>query len=801
MNRIFRLALALGLGCVASQNALAQQLSISGTVQDGTGIIPDAQVTLRDPVGGTSKTTTDGRGQYRFDGLRPGAYEIGASRQGFAPATRALTLSAQPRTVDITLLVAGGATSIDVNDVAGRATASGMEVPNREIPSYAVSVPERVLREQGINDLPHALENVSGVMTQVQYGVYEWYTVGGITQQSGNDFLYVDGMTLTGNRTMSQLNNVEEVQVLKGPNSILYGGSGAGQGGMINVVRKKPSALRAHELQYRAGRWGLQQIGAASTGQIFKLERLLYRVDTSYSHQEGWRHSGSNRFTIAPELTWLIAPRMSISAIQTITRDRFTLDAGIPAALLARAGGFPFDRKLNPDGDFDLSRDWQNEIDFSWNVTNRLTIKNTFFKRRNRDQYSDAETLTYVAASDQVTRGILYFQHNRRPLQDTTDLTGDYNVLGMRHRFLARYDYSDQYNFTNRTDNVAGGNLGRNLPLPSVPVPAFIAGTFVDTAPTYTTFPITRRDFSDNRYHRAVFQDHINPFRWIGFNIVVTRPNFDRRAHNDSYDNGTFVSRGVETHISNHSRNNYRIGAALIPQESWKSWIRGFQPYVSYNSSFNPVINQIPADGSLLDPVINKSWEVGNRWQGLKGRLSIMTAARRIQDLNRVVTISAGVFEQVGKASTYNVDMDINGDLGRGFLVIANYSYADGLIDRFRTDGQPQTNGGKRFPHAPKHISRIWLTKSVNLRDTTRLNFSLGGRYQRHYFTNIANTTIVPSLTTFDGAVSLTRRKYDVQVNFANLLNAERYFMSVINGSQLYPGPPINATLTLRYRF
>jgi len=166
-----------------------------------------------------------------------------------------------------------------------------------------------------------------------------------------------------------------------------------------------------------------------------------------------------------------------------------------------------------------------------------------------------------------------------------------------------------------------------------------------------------------------------------------------------------------------------------------------------------------------------------------------------------VVTISAGVFEQVGKASTYNVDMDINGDLGRGFLVIANYSYADGLIDRFRTDGQPQTNGGKRFPHAPKHISRIWLTKSVNLRDTTRLNFSLGGRYQRHYFTNIANTTIVPSLTTFDGAVSLTRRKYDVQVNFANLLNAERYFMSVINGSQLYPGPPINATLTLRYRF
>src|SRR6185295_6091076 len=206
-----------------------------------------------------SKTTTDGRGQYRFDGLRPGAYEIGASRQGFAPATRSLTLTGQPRTVDITLLVAGGATSIDVNDVAGRATASGMEVPNREIPSYTVSVPERVLREQGINDLPHALENVSGVMTQVQYGVYEWYTVSGITQQSGNDFLYVDGMTLTGNRTMTQINNVEEIQVYKGPNSILYGGSGAGQGGMVNLIRKKPQAHPTSDIQWRMGPWQLQE--------------------------------------------------------------------------------------------------------------------------------------------------------------------------------------------------------------------------------------------------------------------------------------------------------------------------------------------------------------------------------------------------------------------------------------------------------------------------------------------------------------------------------------------------------------
>ena len=796
MNRICRWALALGLG-VASQTTFAQQLSISGTVQDGTGIIPDAQVTLRDPVGATTKSTTDAVGKYHFDGLRSGAYEIAVSRQGFAPSTRALTLTGESRTVDLTLQVTGGATSIDVNDTAGRSTAAGMEVANSEIPSYVVSVSESTLREQAINDLPSALQNISGVMAMVQYGVYEVYTISGVGQQADDNFMYVDGMTLTGNRSNTQLNDIEEVQVFKGPNSVLYGGSVSGQGGMINVIRKKPSSIRANEIQYRLGAWNTHQVAGASAGQVFHMERLLYRVDAAFADGDGWRHAGSKQFTVGPKLTWLIAPRMSLSTTQTLTRDRYKLDGGVPIALINRPG-FPFDRRLNDPGDFQLSRDWQNKVDYVWNITNRLTIKNTFFKRVNRDQYFNAESLAYVPATDLITRGLLYFQHNRRPLQDITDVTGDYDIFGMRHRFMLRYDYSDQYRFTDRTGPTAGSNTQSNMPLPSIPVQDFIAGAFVDTAPIYTNFPVQRRDFTDSIYHRFVFQDQFEPLKWLGVNVVLSRPIFDRKSHNDNYDNGTFVSSGVLTHLQNQSRVNYRLGAAIISQRA--PWLHGFAPYFSYNTSFNPA-TQIPADGSQLDPVINKSWEVGYRWQGLRNRLTIMNAYRRIQDQNRVVTISTGVFEQVGKATTYNTDLDINGNVGRGFSVLANYSYADSLIDRFRTDGLPQVNGGKRFAYNPKHISRVWITKSLNVGEESKLNFSLGGRYVRHYFTSTANTTMVPSLTTFDGAATFTRRKYDLQVNFANLLNKERYFPSVINSTQLYPGPRINATMTLRYRF
>lgn len=119
-----------------------------------------------------------------------------------------------------------------------------------------------------------------------------------------------------------------------------------------------------------------------------------------------------------------------------------------------------------------------------------------------------------------------------------------------------------------------------------------------------------------------------------------------------------------------------------------------------------------------------------------------------------------------------------------------------------RADGSPQANAGRRFPHAPKHTSRIWITKAFRVGTTTRITASLGARYVYRYFANSANTAVVPSMSTMDGAISMRRGKYDVSVNLANLTDKEHYFVSQINGGgQLYPGQPFGATVTVGYRF
>src|SRR5580658_3438862 len=408
---------------------------ISGTVSDTKGALSGATVTLRTPTGSKSQGKTDPEGKYSFDSLKSGPYELAFTKDGYAPTVRTLSMEGDSSTMDVTLAVAGLSSSVDVTDTATNSTGSRMDVPDRDIPSQISVVTQQTIQEQGLNDVATALENISGASVQVQYGAYEWYTLDGFAQQSGNDFLYIDGMTLAGNRPQTQLDNVEEIQVFKGPDGVLYGGAGASMGGMVNVIRKKPQATRTADLLYRGGSFGRNDVAGGTAGSVFGLDHLLYRIDGGYSHTDGWRDAGSNRLNGSPDLLWLINSRMRISINESVSRDHYDMDAGVPLALLD-VPGFPLNRRLNPPDNFERNKAWQNNVVFSANLTNRLEFRNSFFHARTSDQYLDSETEAYVPSLNEVTRTDLYYKHYYRPKQDQTDIIGSYELFGMRHKFM-----------------------------------------------------------------------------------------------------------------------------------------------------------------------------------------------------------------------------------------------------------------------------------------------------------------------------------------------------------------------------
>jgi hypothetical protein len=131
MNRRRRIGLCVlsflcSLFFTTGTTVFAQQLSITGTVDDGTGVVPDVTVTLRDAAGAVKEVTTDTVGTYRINGLKPGEYQLVVGREGYATANRTVVVTKQSRTVNITLQVGALSTSVDVVGVAAGALTNSL---------------------------------------------------------------------------------------------------------------------------------------------------------------------------------------------------------------------------------------------------------------------------------------------------------------------------------------------------------------------------------------------------------------------------------------------------------------------------------------------------------------------------------------------------------------------------------------------------------------------------------------------------------------------------------------------------
>jgi iron complex outermembrane recepter protein len=771
--------------CLCSLSARAFA-SVRGVVRDPQNqVVEGARVEIRGTASPVSQTaTTNAAGEFQFVTVSAGQYTITVTFGGFSPLERTVQVMEGTDTVlQLQLSIERLEQLVDVSttiprietDVAGKSTASRLDIPTRDLPVQVSSIPAQALAEQGVNDMVTALRNASGVSAFRAYGMYEYETVrgfngGGITSI---DARLVDGMRLEGNRLNTQLNEVEQIDVLKGPNSILYGGNVLG--GAINIIRKKPQAAPLYDFFYRAGRFNTHQVGAGATGRVLGVDRLWYRVDVSGEHADGWRNAGARRLNISPALTWVINDTGRVTIRETVARDNYDGDAGLPLGV-ANLRGFDLSRRLNTSQDFAHFRDSQTQVLLNIGLSNNFELRNSFLYRWTNDQYFTAEQLTYRSELNQVDRQFLYFQHHRRPVLNQTDLVGRFNLWHIRHTFLAGYEYEDFYNYTDRSASR------------SVAATPISLSTFQETQSPIPDFPLSRVDYFANRNHGLYWQDQIALTERLKLNVGGRFDDFDRGAHNDPWANGQRVSRGPEQH-RHQTPYTYRAGVVY-------GFTANQQVYFNSSSSFQPV-TQIPADGRELLPETGHSFEFGHRLQAMNGRMEVTTALYRIVRENVVIALPNQLFDQAGQQSSKGVDFDVNGEIGKGIHVIANYGYTlPRFDDYFESNGLLNLKGFQpKFTH--KHAANVWLTKSWKGGFTT----SIGSRYLSSVFNDNADTVRLGGWTVFNGAVGFRRSNYEWSLNAENLFNRNRYFLPAQYTNQVYPGQPINVFTTVRFHF
>jgi TonB-dependent siderophore receptor len=557
--------------------------------------------------------------------------------------------------------------------------------------------------------------------------------------------------------------------VLKGPSSILYGRGSVG--GSINVLRKKPQAIRAYELAYRGGRFDTHQVSGSATGAIDEASRFLYRMDGSFEHTDGWRHAGGDRLNLSPSLTWLASPLARFTIHQTFNRDRFDGDGGVPLNITGLPSYQP-DLRFSLPQDNVLVKDSQTQILFDSDFSEAWRFRNSFHVQRTSDKYFVTEGVYGDPENNEVFREPLDFHHHRKPIQNQAEVVGRLDGFG-RHNLLFGWEYHrDKYH----TDVTAGDDPDCLCGYWWLTIAPMNITTLEETQTPLDIETIERRTFVLNDTHSFYVQDQID---------VLPQLKLNAGLRFDEYDRSVDRIGGLPFTPQRRSQNatSYRAGVVYSPTYDQ-------QIYFGTSSAFTPN-RTVPENLVELDASTARNYEVGHRWQGLNGRIDTNAAFYYVIYDNLLVEESPTTVLQVGEQRARGVDVDVNADLGRQIHLIFNYGFS---APRFH-DADALTGLAPRY--VPRHTANAWLRKDWS----SGFHAALGARYVGEQFVNDSNTSRIGGFVVFSGAVGYRADRWEWSLNAENLFDRDRYFLPGHFNNIVFPGQPITVTSTIRMRF
>ncbi len=219
-----------------SMIVFAQKGSVGGKVVAKGTPLTDVSVSLT----GTAVTTkTDSAGNYVFDKIALGSYKIVASAVGFRKVIKSVTIK-EAETVDLNFDLSHFEN--DLNEVV--VTGTLKEVKRLESPVPVEVYTQAYFRKNPTPSIFEALQNVNGVRPQLNCNICNTGDIHINGLEGPYTMILIDGMPIVSSLSsvygLSGIPNslVEQIEIVKGPASSLYGSEAVG--GLINIITKKP---------------------------------------------------------------------------------------------------------------------------------------------------------------------------------------------------------------------------------------------------------------------------------------------------------------------------------------------------------------------------------------------------------------------------------------------------------------------------------------------------------------------------------------------------------------------------------
>lgn len=649
-----------------------------------------------------------------------------------------------------------------------------LTAPLLDTPRSITIINQEVIQERGLTSLQDVYRTTPGISLGAGEG---GNPIGDRPFIRGFDALtsmYIDGIRDSGAQSR-EIFNLEQVEIIKGPNSAISGRGSTG--GSVNMVSKTAKDKDFNEGSVTLGsdmtKRATVDINRVVYGDIgIRINAMAHDADVA-----GRNEVEVQRFGFAPSVTF------GLNKPTSLTLSYYHLQTDdIPDY------GHPFDPRTGKPVDVDrdtfyglTSRDFRKTYydgataEFKHDLAGGATLRNV-------TRYSYSEN-NYIVTKPNTTLALLLAgQMNRESrsrnndvelMANVTDITGDFDLSGFGNSYNAGLELSREKNKSRGyTLNPATlNNVSLYAPDPSDPYNGSINPSASFTHTTTRTAAIY-----------ALNTTHLTP-QW-DVNLGLRFDNYSARS-----ESGTANLKNDSNFL------NYQAGLVYKPAPNGSV-------YLSYATSSNPAGGgggENGGDGNLsaavenLDPEENVSYEFGTKWDVLDKKLSLTAAVFRTEKTNARVTVAGGGTENAGEQRVDGFEIGFSGNITPEWKVFGGYTFLKGET----VDDGSGTNDGKVIPLIAPHSVSLWTSYDI----TTDITLGAGAIYQGRRFLNTANTYELAPTWRFDAMAGYKLTKgVDIQLNVLNLADETIYDASH-NGQFATIAPGRTALLTTNFKF
>lgn len=750
-----------------------QKTVLTGKVLDqNRAAIPGADVWISGNGVPPSAVVTDRNGEFSL-ALPPGEYQVRAVAEGFAESTQNCTVTntKNSQSMEVVLSVVASSATVTITDIAAYginsiSSATKTLTPLRDIPQSISVVTKEQIRDQSMASITDVVAYVPGITSHQGENNRDQLVIRG--NSTSADFF------LNGVRDDVQyyrdLYNVERVEALKGPNSMLFGRGGGG--GVINRASKEAGFATLREVAFQGGSFGTRRFTTDLDQPINN--RLALRFNGLYENSGSFRdHVDLERYGVNPTATIILGSKTEVKLSYEYFHDGRVADRGIPSF-----HGRPVDVPIETYfGDPSNSH-----VRAGVNLTSAVIDHEAGrFNVHNRTMFGDYDRFyqNYVpgAVTPDKTQVSISSYNNatrRRNFFNQTDVTCTAATGHVTHNLLAGVEAGRQL-----TDNFRNTGFFNNT------TTSILAPLLNPTISVPVTFRQTATD-ADNHLKTNLgatyVQDQIEINRYLQIVTGVRFDYFDLQFHNNRNKQDL---RRIDRLVSP------RAGMIVKP-------VAALSIYANYGVAYLPSsgdqFSSLTTITQQVKPEKFTNYEFGAKWD-VHRNLALTTAIYRQDRTNTRATDPNDPTRilQTGSQRTNGFELGLNGNVTSKWGVTGGYACQDAFI----TSATVSAAKGAEVGLVPHHSFSLWNSYKV----LPKLGLGLGLIQRSDMFAAVDNTVVLPGYLRADAAVFFSiNEHWRLQANIQNLFGTE-YYLNADGNNNISPGASRGARVAVIARF